>query len=121
MPTVHEARLRRGNWIIQYDLGAIALTASFGSNSRHYRQVVSLLQTAGFVRIQHSIFRHRSGCVLQHAINVVVLIRQLPWAGGTSPNGAPHIRSIRLSIQVMQYMDLTNYVRGGRLPNIPRF
>ncbi|CAG8721640.1 21514_t:CDS:2 [Gigaspora margarita] len=95
MATVHEARLRYGNWIIQYDLGATALTASFGSSSGHYRQV--------------------------YAINAVIQIRALPWAGGTSPNGAPHIRSIRLSIQVMQYMDLTNFVRGGRLPNIPRF
>ncbi|KAF0452769.1 hypothetical protein F8M41_001879 [Gigaspora margarita] len=121
MSTVREARMRHGNWIIQYDLGAAALTASFGSSSGYYRQIVSILENAGFVRIQHSIFRHRYGCLLQHAIYVVIQIRQLPWAGGTSPNGTPHIRSIRLSIQVMQYMDLTNYVRGGRLPNIPVF
>ncbi|CAG8438281.1 8029_t:CDS:2 [Funneliformis caledonium] len=72
-----------GNWIIQYDLGATALTASFGSSSGHYRQVVDILEQAGFHRIQYSVFR------------------------GTSPNLAPHI------------MDMTNYVRGGLLPNIP--
>ncbi|RHZ82844.1 hypothetical protein Glove_103g241 [Diversispora epigaea] len=119
--TVNEALLRWGNWIIQYDLGATALTTSFGSNSRHYRQVVTILQNAGFTHIQHSVFRHRRRCSLQYAIDVVGQIRQLPWARGTSPNEAPHIRSIRLSIQAMQYMDLTNYARGGRLPNIPVF
>ncbi|CAG8751569.1 11621_t:CDS:1, partial [Dentiscutata erythropus] len=84
-------------------------------------QVVGILQNAGFVRIQHSIFRHGGGCHLQHAINAVVQIRHLPWAGGTSPNGDPHIRSLRLSIQIMPYMDLTNYVRGGPQPNFPFF
>ena|SRR6266496_4013627 len=121
MATVREARLRRGNWIIQYDLGASALTASFGSSSSKYRQVVGILQNAGFVRIQYSVFRHQNGCLLQHAINTVRTIRNLPWAGGTSPGGAPHIRSIIISIQNMAYMDMTNFVRGGRLPNIPAF
>lgn len=50
----------------------------------------------------------------QQAINIVDHIRNLPWASGTSPNGAHHIRSIRLAIQVMPYMDLTNYVQWSR-------
>ncbi|KAF0552470.1 hypothetical protein F8M41_021786 [Gigaspora margarita] len=121
MANTHEVLLYRGNWIIQYDLGATALSASFGSNASKYREIVSILEAAGFVRIQCSIFRHRRGCLLQHAINTVRLIRRLSWARGTSPNGAPHIRSVIISIQIMPYLDVTNFVRGGRLPNIPRF
>ncbi|CAG8765815.1 5637_t:CDS:1, partial [Acaulospora morrowiae] len=89
MATVHEALFRYGNWIVQYDLGATALTASFGSSSQHYRQVVDILQGVDFVRIQYSVFRHRRGCRLQIALNAVTQIRQLQWARGTAPNGAP--------------------------------
>ena len=42
MSTVREGLLRYGNWIIQYDLGATTLTASFGSSSQYYRQVVDI-------------------------------------------------------------------------------
>ncbi|CAI2172945.1 19248_t:CDS:2 [Funneliformis geosporum] len=36
--TIREARIRFGHWIIQYDLGARALSDSFGSGSRYYRK-----------------------------------------------------------------------------------
>ncbi|CAG8756688.1 280_t:CDS:1, partial [Acaulospora morrowiae] len=79
--TVREACFHHGNWIIQYDLSARALTDSFGSSSGHYGQVVDILQNAGFVRVRYNVFRHRHGCYLQHAIQTVGIIRLLPWAG----------------------------------------
>ncbi|CAG8723523.1 11445_t:CDS:1, partial [Funneliformis caledonium] len=35
-------------WIIQYDLGATALTVSFSSSPDHYRQVTDIFEKAGF-------------------------------------------------------------------------
>ncbi|CAG8739568.1 4834_t:CDS:1, partial [Funneliformis mosseae] len=69
--TVREARLRFRHWIIQYDLGAHALSDSFGSSSRYYGEIVRILRNGGFNHAQDSIYCHMRGCTLQHAIQTV--------------------------------------------------
>ena len=121
MSAVTETLRSHGHWVIMYDLGATALSDSFGSCSRHYREVKNILVRAGFVRVQQSVFRHSAGCYLLHVVYVLLQIRQLPWAGGADLSGAPHIISIRISNQVNPYMDFTNFVCGGPAPHIPLF
>ncbi|CAG8625558.1 14013_t:CDS:2 [Rhizophagus irregularis] len=47
MATVNEGLLRFGNWIIMYDLGASALTSSYGTHATAYRQVTDALTSNG--------------------------------------------------------------------------
>ncbi|EXX64980.1 hypothetical protein RirG_065600 [Rhizophagus irregularis DAOM 197198w] len=54
MATVNEGLLRFGNWIIMYDLGASALTSSYGTHATAYRQVTDALTSNGFVMVQQT-------------------------------------------------------------------
>jgi CRISPR-associated endonuclease Cas2 len=67
MATVNEGLLRFGNWIVMYDLGASALTNSYGTHATAYRQVTDALTSSGFVMVQQSVYRHPTGCTLLHA------------------------------------------------------
>ncbi|CAB4419989.1 unnamed protein product [Rhizophagus irregularis] len=118
MATVNEGLLRFGNWIIFYDLGASALTNSYGNHSAAYRQLTELLTSLGFVMIQQSVYRHAAGCILAHTCAAIVHISGFAWAPGNF-QGSPHVREIRIAIQVSPAMVMTTFVQGGNFPAIP--
>ncbi|PKY52715.1 hypothetical protein RhiirA4_425483 [Rhizophagus irregularis] len=111
MATVNEGLLRFGNWIIFYDLGASALTNSYGNHSAAYRQLTELLTSLGFVMIQQSVYRHAAGCILAHTCAAIVHISGFAWAPGNF-QGSPHVREIRIAIQVSPAMVMTTFVQG---------
>src|SRR3954451_5867257 len=117
MATVHEGLLRFGNWIIMYDLGAAAISRLYGNHRNAYQDITGILTQYGFVRIQCSVFRHPTGCLLWQACLVVHRISRLYWAAGNS-NGDPHIIEIRVAIQRNPAMIMTAFARGGPFPNL---
>jgi virulence-associated protein VapD len=104
-----------------YDLGRLALINTFGDHSARYTQLRNIVVNNGFQHIQDSVYRYTddNGCTLAHAIITVGAISMLPWAGGADAFGNPYITSVRISIQANQFMDVTNFVRGGPVPQIP--
>ncbi|GBB83575.1 hypothetical protein RclHR1_10270006 [Rhizophagus clarus] len=75
MATVNEGLLRFGHWMILFDLGATALKNSLGTHINDYNDLTNLLTTNGFVRVQHSAYRHATGCLLWHACCVIIALR----------------------------------------------
>ncbi|KAL1914105.1 uncharacterized protein VTP21DRAFT_1498 [Calcarisporiella thermophila] len=69
--------------------------------------------------MRQSVYRHQSGCALVIVLAILRGIRALLWVNGHSPNGSSHLISIRVSVQDADFMDFTQFVRGGDMPVIP--
>jgi hypothetical protein len=58
-------------------IGGMAIRNTYGTNSRHYSQVITILRRHGFKRIQISVFRSRRHCLLLNALMAVIQIQSL--------------------------------------------